>query len=127
MGMLHALLTCMLAAALRFGGYVAVASANLTDADLYAQDMRDSTLRYANLTGVRFAHANLTDSDLTGANLTDADLLSTVLAGANLTDADLTGASMSANLSGVEWSNTTCPDGSNSDDVGGTCENNLWL
>ena len=34
-------------------------------------------------------------------------------------------ASIGAGLSGVYWNDTTCPDGSNSDDNGNTCENNL--
>ncbi len=48
------------------------------------------------------------------------------LAGANLTGAFLTGADLTfAHLDGAIWSNTTCPDGTNSDDDGGTCANNL--
>jgi len=44
------------------------------------------------------------------------------LAGANLTGADLTGAKLQgATLTGAVWSNTTCPDGTNSNDDGGTC------
>jgi hypothetical protein len=31
----------------------------------------------------------------------------------------------SARLSRVTWSNTTCPDNTNSDNDGGTCVNNL--
>jgi len=44
---------------------------------------------------------------------------------------DLRGADLSyvwmggADLSGVNWAYTTCPDGTNSDDNGNTCENNL--
>jgi hypothetical protein len=30
-----------------------------------------------------------------------------------------------ANLSGVTWNNTTCPDGTSSRQDGGTCANNL--
>ena len=40
---------------------------------------------------------------------------------ADLTGADLTG----ADLNGVIWYSTTCPDGTNSDDNGYTCQNNL--
>ena len=48
------------------------------------------------------------------------------LFGADLGYANLTGANMTgANLDGVRWINTTCPDGTNSDDNGNTCENNL--
>ena len=60
----------------------------------------------ANLNGVYLNYA-----DLSGANLGGADLSFTYL--------------LNANLSGVSWYNTTCPDGTNSDDNGDTCENNL--
>ncbi|MFT5353128.1 MAG: hypothetical protein ACI9KE_000326 [Polyangiales bacterium] len=47
----------------------------------------------------------------------------------NLTGANLSGANLAnANLTGIIWSNTTCPDLSNSDDAdgdGNTCLNNL--
>ena len=43
------------------------------------------------------------------------------LSGADLSDAYLYG----ADLSDVVWYDTTCPDGTNSDDNGDTCENNL--
>ena len=50
--------------------------------------------------------ANAKAADLTGADLT----------GANLTNANLTGAtSKGAHFDHVIWSNTTCPDSSNSD------------
>jgi uncharacterized protein YjbI with pentapeptide repeats len=60
-------------------------------------------------------------ADLTGSILTGADLSGADLSGANLYDADLTG----AELNNVDWYDTTCPDGSNSDENGFTCENNL--
>ena len=44
----------------------------------------------------------------------------------NLSGADLHGALLGgADLNGVTWYNTTCPDGTNSVDNGDTCENNL--
>ena len=60
---------------------------------------------------------SLANSDLTGANLTGANLTNASLYNANLTNANLTG----ANVSGVQWQHTTCPDGTNSDNNGGTC------
>ena len=44
-----------------------------------------------------------------------------ILSYANLNAADLS----NADLTGVNWYYTTCPDGTNSDDNGNTCENNL--
>jgi hypothetical protein len=58
---------------------------------------------------------------LRGVTLAGADLR-----GANLTNVDLTGSSLAqAKLAGVTWSNTTCPDGSNSDTHGKTCVGHL--
>ena len=53
---------------------------------------------------------------LTGANLNGDDL----------TNADLSGAvTTGANVNQVTWSNTVCPDGTNSDADGGTCKGHL--
>ena len=50
------------------------------------------------------------------------------LSGADLTNANLTNADLSyADLYGVLWHDTICPDGTNSDDNGYTCEDNLVL
>ena len=81
---------------------------------------------FAYLNYVFLINANLTGANLTGANLTGANLIDVILTGANLTGvnlnyADLTG----ADLTDVYWFSTTCPDGTNSDDNGNTCENNL--
>lgn len=60
-------------------------------------------------------------ADLTQAYLTNANLTVAYLPNANLSNANLHWAV----LTGVVWSNTTCPDGTNSDFNGGTCERNL--
>jgi YVTN family beta-propeller protein len=69
-----------------------------------------------NLTGARLSGANLSNANLNGANLTGADL-----SGANLSGANLSG----ANLNKVTWSDTKCPDDTNSDADGGTCTGHL--
>ena len=51
----------------------------------------------------------------------NADLSGAVLSNADLSNADLSG----ADLTGVYWYDTTCPDGTNSDNNGYTCVNNL--
>jgi hypothetical protein len=61
------------------------------------------------------AGCNLAVLDLSGANLTGATLVGANLTGANLNGANLAGATMTgANLNKVTWSDTTCPDGTNS-------------
>jgi uncharacterized protein YjbI with pentapeptide repeats len=75
----------------------------------------------ADLSNSTFAGVSLERADLSGANLEGTDL-----SGANLVSANLLDASMaSAKISGVTWGHTTCPDGTNSDAVGGTCEAHL--
>ena len=70
--------------------------------------------------------ADLAGADLSGANLRRANLERADLTGANLSNADLEGANLDgAVLDRVTWSNTVCPDGRLSDDVGGTCLNHL--
>jgi len=63
----------------------------------------------------------LFETNLSGANLTGTDLTASSFLSANLTGADLTGAI----LADTSWNNTICPDGTNSDNNGNTCENNL--
>ena len=87
-----------------------------------------------NLSGGNFTNALFTGDNLSGANMSDAELsgaylTNTDLAGANLSGSDLTNANMDgantkgANLNGITWSNTTCPDGTNSKNDKGTCVN----
>jgi len=94
-----------------------LANSDLTGADLASTDLTSADLTYANLTGANLTDANLTDANLTFANLTGANLT-----GANLTDANLTAADLDGLIfTNVFWSNTTCPDGTNSDSDGNTC------
>ena len=88
------------------GAFVAnLSNANLANADL----------RYRNLSGASMNGANLNGANLTGASLSGSNLTGAFLTNANLTNANLTGATMtSAGVTGVIWSNTTCPDGTNS-------------
>jgi len=74
-----------------------------------------------------FQEANLTHVNLTNDNLSNVSFSVANLSFANLSGANLTGSfSLTiANLTGVIWSDTTCPDGTNSDNDGGTCVNNL--
>ena len=85
---------------------------NLNGADLQDVNLQNATLQGNNLHG----------ADLQGANLQGANVHGVNLNGANLTDANLDGATLQgANTNKVTWSNTTCPDGTNSDSDGGSC------
>jgi hypothetical protein len=113
-----------------------LSGANLNRADLPGDFLVGARLEGANLDhaelagafldAARLGGANLNDADLAGAFLNGAALQAANLHGANLTRASLTGADLTgANLTGALWSDTTCPDGSNSDRDGGTCANDL--
>jgi len=83
---------------------------------LTGADLRNAYLELVNLRGAVLVGADLRESHLRG-----------VISWANLTDADLTGATgldtaPAVWLENVIWSNTTCPDGTNSDANGGTCQ-----
>jgi uncharacterized protein YjbI with pentapeptide repeats len=91
-------------------------------------------LQFANLSGANLGHATigggpnefglLQSANLTGANLEGALITGFgVLGHTNLSGANLHGASVAGflALSGAFYDNTTCPDGTNSDDDGGTC------
>jgi uncharacterized protein YjbI with pentapeptide repeats len=79
-------------------------------------DFGGATLSACDLSLAFFEGADLSGVDLAGANLTGAVLVFSGLTGADLSGADLTG---------VSWRRTICPDGTNCDNVGGTCCHNL--
>jgi phospholipase C len=85
--------------------------ADLSGSDLSNVQAQGSDLSHANLTGANLQHAQLQGANLSDANLTNA----------NLRDARTTGAS----FGGATWSSTTCPDGTNSNADGGTCQGHL--
>jgi uncharacterized protein YjbI with pentapeptide repeats len=99
-----------------------LAGLNLSGATLDFVDLSGADLADADLSGALLSAANLSGADLSGADLTDADLGPRTLEGeecsAQAWGADLT----DAHLANVTWSNTICPDGTNSDDHGETCE-----
>jgi uncharacterized protein YjbI with pentapeptide repeats len=87
--------------------------ATLIDPDLDYADMVDAVLIGANMSGADLSNTDLHYADLTNANLSNANLTNTNLTNAVITDTV---------LSGATWSNTTCPDGTNSNNhIGGSC------
>jgi len=105
------------------GTAVSLAGATLSQANLSGQDLANVDLSKASLTGADLRGSDMSQTNLSNADLTGADLRGVDLTDANLTNANLTQASLShAKLAGVTWNNTTCPDGTLSDeDPGGTC------
>ena len=99
----------------------------LYGAYFYGANLENAVFDGANLNGAYFTDGGrLTNASLVDANLRYTHFYKADLTGANLTGADLTDADFrQANLDYVIWGNTICPDGTVSDDNGGTCENNL--
>lgn len=110
-----------------------LAGKDYTNALLQGAQMDQVNFSNSNFTGAYLKLINLSNANLAGVNFTNA-----VLEGANLSGADLTGANMTgtdlsnfdglhhtkmsgAVVTNVIWSNTTCPNGLNSNDLGGTC------
>jgi uncharacterized protein YjbI with pentapeptide repeats len=99
--------------------------ANLQDDNLLRAELENAHLIGANLQGDNLNGAQLQDAFLDGTNLEGANLHGADLTGADLSRTDLTGANLhGATLTGAVWSNTTCPDGTNSSSDGWTCANN---
>lgn len=89
---------------------------------------RNAVMQGVDASGTSANHDTVfSESDFTGADLSFADLAFTAFTFVDLTDAVLTGAvgMDTAHVFGVVWSNTECPDGTNSDDNAGTCEGHL--
>jgi phospholipase C len=99
-----------------------LSGAELNNANLNGANLQKAFLPNANLTGASVRGTNLQNSDLAGAILVGTDLRGSNLQNSNLTNANLTGANLAgANIQKITWSNTTCPDGTNSNADGGTC------
>ena len=101
---------------------------NISLADFSESNFSGTDFSGTNLSESLFHETDLTGADLTGANLTNAvissfggagSLENTILVDANLTGVWGTGIGQ-MNLAMAVLSNTTCPDGTNSDETG--CE-----
>jgi uncharacterized protein YjbI with pentapeptide repeats len=91
-------------------GYDAFAGADLSGADLSMSTIDGFGLYAANLTGANLSNATISASE--------------ALYVVNLTNANLTGAVVTPGLgilTGATYNNTICPDGTNSNNDGGTC------
>jgi len=95
-----------------------------------------------NFTGSSLSDLNANDNNFSGSNFTSTNLSNAVFRSSNLSNANFNNALVhftrfeNSNLTGatnlttasridVVWINTICPDGTNSDTNGGTCEGHL--
>lgn len=98
--------------------FVNFASADFSNATFKGSSslsFSNSNFSGANFTGA-YLQIHLRDSAMSGTNFTNAQFVN-----ASLTGSDLS----TANLTGVTWTNTVCPDATNSDANGGTCVGHL--
>ena len=105
-------------------GFPVVVSAPGADCDLshYTATKGTLNLKNANLSGCYLPGANLSGATATNANMAGAYLAGANLSSANLSQANLRGALLThADLTGATWNRTTCPDGTDSNNDGGTC------
>jgi len=95
---------------------------NITGVDLRniqpggAMNINQSNLTNVNFRNFRFNNFTLASNTNTGADYTDADFVGSNLYADDLSDATMTG---------TTWSNTICPDLTNSNDHGATCIGHL--
>ena len=106
-------------------------------ADFIDVELRNSDLRYlivdyviwgrGNLSGANFSHSDIYNTVFDDTDLQGVDFGHASLDDVAFYDSDLSGADLSflRSHTGVTWSNTICPDGTNSDDNGGTCWSNI--
>jgi phospholipase C len=99
---------------------------DLRSAQFNGQNLKDVNFSNAEAQGASFNGANMKDAFLEGIDLKSASLTGVNLSGADLSGANLAGARLAGvNTQGVTWSSTTCPDGTNSNADGGTCNGHL--
>ena len=101
--------------------YADLYQCNLTGANLYVADLSHACLHGAILINANLFGAVLVGADLSNADLSGADMGYTDLTNTNLTNANLSGVL----LDSVIWWNTTCPDGTNSNNHMNTCIGHL--
>ena len=100
---------------------------DMNERNLSRVDLSNTNLSGSDLTNVNLSESLLFDTDLSGADFTGANLENTIIVDSNddgifmenvdFTNANLFGLFGFADLSKAILSNTTCPDGSNSDDT----------
>jgi uncharacterized protein YjbI with pentapeptide repeats len=97
------------------------------DQDLVCARFAGTKLERVSFTTSQLALADFGEAELTEVDFSSSDLAGASFEAARLHDVEFEDANLRAanflhtSLVSVEFSNTTCPDGENSNDVGGTC------
>ena len=105
---------------------ITATGADFSGSNLQGDNLQGDQLNNTNFHAAQISGANLSATELQDADLSDANLSGSNMQSANLTSATLAGANASGtNFKKVVWSATTCPDGTTSDNNGGTCTGNL--
>ena len=99
---------------------------NFSGANISSADIYEVAFSSVDLQGVDFSYTDFVSVDIIGTNLQGVDFRSAFLVNVDFVDSDLNGADLTdISHLGVTWANTICPDGTNSNDNGNTCVNNL--
>jgi uncharacterized protein YjbI with pentapeptide repeats len=98
---------------------------NLAGFDLAGSDLNDAIVISGDLDGTNLEHINLVGGSINDSSMVNADLSHANLANAQLANDNMTGANFTgATVSGINWINSTCPDGTSANTDGNTCANN---
>lgn len=96
-------------------------NADMDHIHFFNTDVLFSDFTGSNMRGADFRHVQFHDMTLIEVNFEFSYFDDVIFRHSDLTGANLTGVS----LIDVTWHDTICPDGTNSDNNGNTCENNL--
>jgi len=111
--------------------YASFVNSNFTNVDIIEPDVTSTNFQNSNFTGTLLEGGYaLRNSDFSGSNFTNTHFESGEATNSNFDNSNFTNAILNGNFAtssfvGTTWSNTTCPDATNSDNNGNTCEGHL--
>jgi uncharacterized protein YjbI with pentapeptide repeats len=98
---------------------------DLAGLNMAGSDMNNAIVLSGDLDGTNLENINLVDGSIDDSSMVNADLSHANLANAQLANDNMTGAKfIGAKVSGINWINSTCPDGTSANTDGDTCTNN---
>ena len=95
-------------------------NANFEEADMSGANLNNAEFERGTFNDVDFSNADLEDTDFSNADLDGADFDGAKLDDTDFKEADLTDAKnmdQAQDIRNAKWDDTTCPDGTNSDDI----------